>query len=458
MPFSKTAWSHYKQEASLLLKLAFPILLAQLALVALGVTDTVMSGWVGTNDLAAIGLGSSLMFPVFMFSTGVLLALTPLIAKKQGEQQFSFITQYLHQGLWLAIPLGLLSMLLLMNLDGILNLLKLSPEVFQLTKDYLFYIAFGLPAIALYQALRFFWEGLGTTLPTMWISFFALFINIPLNALFIYGYGSFDGLGAAGCGVASAIVMWMMFFVGLIYVVKSKETAALAGLSKLMRPKWRSGIEDIVNLGVPNSFALLFEVGLFSFIALFIAQLGATVIAGHQIAISFTSIAFMFPLSLAMALTVRIGKSYGEKSPEKLFLSLKVGIVFAVILGVFLSIISYGLRHQIVAVYSHDNEVLILASSLLIFAAFYQVFDSVQVACAGALRGLHDTKVTMVVTFISYWGVGHAGGYVLAYTNWLTPEPMGVKGFWVGIFWGLLLAAILLGLRLKHMLSVRLNE
>ena len=252
--------------------------------------------------------------------------------------------------------------------------------------------------------------------------------------------------------------MWMMFFVGLIYVVKSKETAALAGLSKLMRPKWRSGIEDIVNLGVPNSFALLFEVGLFSFIALFIAQLGATVIAGHQIAISFTSIAFMFPLSLAMALTVRIGKSYGEKSPEKLFLSLKVGIVFAVILGVFLSIISYGLRHQIVAVYSHDNEVLILASSLLIFAAFYQVFDSVQVACAGALRGLHDTKVTMVVTFISYWGVGLAGGYVLAYTNWLTPEPMGVKGFWVGIFWGLLLAAILLGLRLKHMLSVRLNE
>ena len=458
MRSSTHSWPQYKQESLLLIKLAFPILLAQLALTALGVVDTIMSGWVGTNDLAAIGLGTSIMLPIFMFATGVLLAITPLVAKKQGAGEASAITRYLHQGLWLAIPLGLLCSVTLINLDWILNLLNLSPEVFQLTKDYLFYIAFGLPAIALYQALRFFWEGLGTTLPTMWISFFALFVNIPMNALFIYGYGPVEGLGAAGCGVATSIVMWMMFLVGLIYVGRSKNTAQLAKLSSLSFPKWRAGIQDILNLGVPNSFALLFEVSLFSFIALFIAQLGATVIAGHQIAISFTSLTFMLPLSLAMALTVRVGKGYGQNDQEKALLSIKVGIAFAVLLGVVLSVITYALRHQIVAVYSTDNEVLLLASALLLFAVYYQVFDAIQVGCAGALRGLHDTKVTMLVTFLSFWVIGLGGGYLFAYTRLLTPEPMGVKGFWLGIVLGLSLAAVLLALRLMRMLKVRFQN
>jgi len=444
----------YKQEAQLLLKLAFPILLAQLALTALGVVDTIMSGWVGTNDLAAIGLGTSIMLPIFMFSTGVLLALTPLVAKKQGQGQTESITLYLHQGLWLSLPLGLASMLVLMNLDWVLNWLQLSEQVFQLTKDYLFYIAFGLPAIALYQALRFFWEGLGTTLPTMWISFLALLINIPLNALFIYGYGPVEGLGAAGCGVASAIVMWLMFFTGLIYVNRSAFTKGLAGLSSLRMPKWQNGLRDILNLGVPTSLSLLFEVSLFSFIALFIAKLGAVVIAGHQIAISLTSLAFMLPLSLAMALTVRMGKNFGEDNKQGAMLSLYVGIGFALFIGILLALFIYGLRQQIVDIYSDDVEVLALAATLLIYAAYYQLFDSLQVGCAGALRGLHDTKTTMVVTFVSYWGIGLGGGYVLAYTNWLTESPMGVEGFWLGILLGLLLAAILLPIRLQRMMHV----
>ncbi|MEA3404534.1 MAG: MATE family efflux transporter [Pseudomonadota bacterium] len=448
------SWQQYKQESILLLKLALPILLAQLALTALGVVDTIMSGWVGTNDLAAIGLGTSIMLPIFMFSTGVLLALTPLVAKKQGEQQSESITRYLHQGLWLSLPLGLLSMILLMNLDWVLNWLQLSPQVFQLTKDYLFYIAFGLPAVVLYQALRFFWEGLGTTLPTMWISFLALLINIPLNALFIYGYGPVEALGAAGCGVASSIVMWLMFFVGLVYINQSSFTKRVANLSSLSWPRWQNGLKDILNLGIPTSLALLFEVSLFSFIALFIAKLGAVVIAGHQIAISFTSLAFMLPLSLAMALTVRMGKSFGQSNKENAILSLYVGIGFAVFVGVLLALVSYGLRHQIVAIYSHDLEVLVLAATLLIYAAYYQVFDAIQVGCAGALRGLHDTKVTMVVTFVSYWGIGLAGGYMFAYTDWMTETPMGVEGFWLGIALGLLLAAVLLSIRLKRMMNV----
>ncbi|WP_232023347.1 MATE family efflux transporter [Thiomicrorhabdus aquaedulcis] len=167
-------------ETRLLMKLAFPIFLAQLALTGLGVIDTIMSGWVGTADLAAIGLGSSIMFPVFIFSTGILLALTPIVAKSLGQGDLHqsaqqpneqrapninsalntdtrlIISRFLFQGLWLSIPLGLISLVVLINLEWLLNLLNLTPQVYQLTQDYLFYVAMGLPGVALYQALRFF--------------------------------------------------------------------------------------------------------------------------------------------------------------------------------------------------------------------------------------------------------------------------------------------------------------
>ncbi len=439
-----------KTEATLLLKLALPILLAQLALTGLGVIDTIMSGQVGTNDLAAIGLGSSIMLPVFMFSTGILLAITPLVAKALGESKPERITRYLNQGLWLSLPLGGLSLVVLMNLEWVLELLSLNDAVYQLTQDYLFYIAFGMPAIALYQALRFFWEGLGTTLPTMWISFFALFLNVPLNAIFIYGMGPIEPMGAAGCGVASSIVMWVMLLLGVLYVAKSKLTQPfLAFQNTLLGIHWREGLKPILSLGVPTTFALLFEISLFSMVALFIAPLGAVVIAGHQIAISFTSLAFMIPLSFAMALTVRVGLGYGEKNPDQLRLSLFTGFLFSIVLGLLLAVISYFLRVDIVSVYSKEPDVLYLAASLLVFAAIYQVFDAIQVTAAGALRGFHDSTITMLVTLVSYWGIGLGLGYVFAFTEWIFP-PMGVQGFWLGIVLGLLLAAILLPLRLKR--------
>lgn len=434
-------------ETKTLWKLAYPILLAQLALTGLGVIDTLMSGRVGTDDLAAIGLGSSIMLPVFMFSTGILLAITPLVAKAHGANDRLSISRYLHQGIWLSIPLGIVTLAILMQLEWLLDLLRLSDNVYQLTQDYLYYIAFGMPAIALYQALRFFWEGLGTTLPTMWFSFIALLLNIPLNAIFIYGYGPVEPMGAAGCGVASTIVMWLMLLMGFIYLYRSSLTAPFVAILDALSPDWPNGIKPILNLGVPNTLALLFEVSLFSMIALFIAPLGADVLASQQIAISFTSLAFMLPLSIAMALTVRVGHGLGQNDKNRILVSLYTGFLFAVLIGVFLSLLSYFGRYEIINLFTPDQTVTAIAATLLSFAAVYQVFDAVQVTAAGALRGLHETKITMVVTLISYWGIGMGGGYILAFTDWVT-EPMGVNGFWLGIVFGLLLAAVLLSARL----------
>jgi MATE family multidrug resistance protein len=446
-PAGAAYWLELKQ----LVRLAIPILLAQLALTGLGVVDTVMSGQVGTDDLAAIGLGSSLLLPVFMISTGVLLALTPIVARQKGREAWGDVTQFLHQAIWLALPLGLVSLFVLMHLQWVLDWLALPQAVYRLTDDYLFYIAFGLPGIALYQAFRFFWEGLGLTVPTMIISGLALVMNIPLNAVFIYGWGPIEAYGAAGCGIASAIVMWTMLLMAVLYVLASRHTSHLVSLHWTLfgLPSWRNGIRDLLALGVPNTLALLFEVSLFSFIALFIAQLGAVVIAAHQVAISYTSMVFMIPLSMAMAITVRTGLAYGQGRLQAVKQSLATGIGFSGLVSLVTAGLTYWLAYPIAALYSPDADVIALASSLLWLAAMYQLFDAIQVGCAGALRGLHSTRIIMVVTFISYWVIGLGLGYALAFGDWFW-APQGVMGFWIGILLGLMLAAVLLSLNLRQ--------
>lgn len=446
-----------RREISLLSRLAFPIFTAQLALTSLGVVDTIMSGWVGIEDLAAIGLGSSILLPVFIFATGILLAMTPITARYLGQNQPDKIGYALSQALWLAVPIGLISMLLLMVPQPLLHLLNLSPQVFALTEDYLFWAALGLPGVALYQVYRFFWEGLGITLPTMGLSVAALLLNIPLNALFIYGYGPIEGMGAVGCGVATAIVMWSMLVGAWFYVRYAKSTqpyrlSKLKAQAGLMAPSWKQGFKPILILGLPMAFALLFEVGMFSFIVLFIAPLGTSVIGGHQIAMSFTSLLFMLPLSIAMAMTVRVGLGYGQNKREAVLTSIQVGAGMAVFFGILLSLSTLGFRHHIVSLYTNHPEVVAIAITLFIFAASYQVFDAVQVAMAGALRGLHDTQTTMWVTLFSYWGIGLGGGYLFAFFNPFG-EPMGVYGFWLGIVCGLALAAVLLIARLRWMMQ-----
>lgn len=457
--FQEYRWHDLKLEANTLFKLALPILFAQLALTGLGVVDTLMSGAVGVVDLAAIGLGSSIMLPIFITGTGILLAITPIVGKAKGHNHNNKpLTQYLIQGLWIALPIGVISLLLMSNMQWLLDRLALSDELYQLTNDYLYFVAFGMPAIAFYQAMRFYWEGLGKTLPTMWISFFALLLNIPLNAIFIYGFGPFEAMGAAGCGVATALVMWSMLFIGFVYILNSEkahhQSHTLESKEKTSQqlcwaPKWQGGCQNILKIGVPNAFALLFEVGLFMFIALFIAPLGATVIAGHQIAISFTSLLFMIPLSLGMAVTVRVSQAHGQHNLQNLVTVLRTALLFSIAAGLLLAVLTFIFKDQIIWLYTDSAEVYAVAISLIILASIYQLFDSVQVTAAGCLRGFHDTHFTMWVTLISYWLVGLGIGYLLTFTDWIVPA-MGVDGFWIGIVLGLIISAVLLSWRLYY--------
>lgn len=448
----------YFLELKKVLQLAWPILIAQFALTGLGLVDTLMSGQVGTDDLAAIGLGSGLMMPVFMFATGILLAISPIVAKARGGQDLSKIKSVFQQGFWLALPLGLLSFWILWHMDTLLNWLSLTPHVRQLTKDYLVFIAMGMPGIALYQALRFFWEGLGQTYPTMLISIFALVLNIPLNALFIYGSFGVPAYGAAGCGIASSIVMWLMLLIGLFYLYFSPKMQYYVSITQLVSKisfqganKFSSTIK-ILKLGIPNTLAILFEVGLFSFISVFIAILGSVALAGHQVAMSVSSFLFMIPLSLSLATSVRTGQLYGERNYLGLQRLVRVILAFAVLISFSSSMILMSLNVQLAALFAHQPEVIQIAASLLILAGIYQIFDAVQSVSNGVLRGLHHTKTTMQVAFVSYWLIGLGVGYVLTFKDWIVPA-IGVKGFWWGIIIGLFIGAILLLLRLRFQMK-----
>ena len=451
-------FNNYRTELRRLVVLAYPIFFAQLALTGLGFLDTLMSGWVGRQDLAAIGLGSSIFMPVFMIATGILLAITPIVGQLVGGAQHHKLSATLAQGLWLALPLGLACAFLLIKVEWILNYLHLEPKVYQLTEDYLTFVAWGLPGIALYQALRFFWEGLGHTLPTMYFSFFALLINIPLNALFIYGIPHWmPAYGAAGCGIATSLVMWCMFLVAVFYIWRHQEMGDYLQQAIQHLPSWHLGIRQILNIGIPNTLALLFEISLFSFIALFVAKLGTLVLASHQVAISYTSMAFMLPLSLSMALSVRVALAYGEQNVERFRCTLITGLSTALVIGGLLATLTYFFRFQWVQLYTTDADVIQLAAILLVYAALYQTTDALQAAGAGILRGMGKTSYTMLVTFLSYWVIGLGGGYIFAFTDWIT-QPMGVQGFWLGIVLGLSLAALLLMLRVWQQAQLSLAQ
>lgn len=436
--------SNYQTEFKKLLKLFLPILLAQFALMSLGVVDTLMSGQVGVDDLAAIGLGSSIFMPIMIFGTGVIIALTPLTSALVSDANYEKIRHYFTQGLWLGIPLGLVTMLLMFGAPTLLDLLALEPVVYWLTADYLFYLAFGMPGLVFYMVMRAVWEGLEQTLPTMGISLFALFLNIPLNYVFIYGIeGMIPAYGAAGCGIASAIVMWIMAIMAVIYLLKSNEMQPFMSLMRFERLYWQGGLLPILALGIPISLAILFEVGLFSFIAVFITELGTNVLAGHQVAISYTSLLFTVPLSLGMALTIRVGVVYGRKQFSHLKQVLMTGLISATVIGVVSALATYLFMHDIVALYTDNEAVMEIAVTLLFFAVAYHLFDAIQVTIAAAMRGLQKTHFTMWVTFVCYWGIGLGGGWLFTFTSTFVPA-MGVSGFWLGILLGFIVSSLLL--------------
>ncbi len=420
----------------------------------MGFADTVMAGRVSATDMAAVAVASSVWLPLILTIYGLIMALATIVSRLSGAKEYDDVVKNTYQTAWIALTLGL-SLLALFYLFApmLYPMLGIELELKTLMFEYLGYIIWGGPGFCLYMVLRNYSEGLSHTKPTMIISLIGLLINIPANYIFIYGEFGMPALGGAGCGLATAIVYWVMFFSMVIYVAVSKPLQKAPIFKHFYWPHWPT-IKNILLIGVPISLSLLFEVSLFSVIAIILAPFGADVVASHQIAINFTSLVFMVPLSIALAVTIKVGFALGEKDYQQAKAICHNSFILGFLIAIITATCTLAFRHQIASIYTTDESVITFAANLMFLAAMFQFSDFIQVISAGALRGYKDTKSILYITFVSYWLIGLTLGCVLGLTDWIMPA-IGAYGFWIGIIIGLTCAAILLGWRL-HVVQKRI--
>jgi len=423
-----------------------PILIAQVAQMANGVIDTVMAGHASAEDLAGVGIGNSLWMPLFLFFMGVLGAQQPIISGYNGARSFEKIMPTAWQGIYLAGIGAVIMILLLTNVHPVLSLLNLEPNTARISQGYLDAFAWGVPAMLLMAALRGLTDGLGHTRVIMAFSLLGTLINLPLNYIFIYGKLGLPAMGGIGCGWATSLSNSVAAIALLVYLNRSQLFRNVHLLKGWVKPDLER-VRYILKIGLPIGITIFVEVSLFCVIALFLASLGPVVVAGHQIALNVVSLMFMVPLSIGMALTLRVSFLMGAGSPDTARLIARSSLIFAVGISLVFATLLMVFSPQIAALYSNDLEVQAVATQLLGLAAFFQVADIIQVTCISALRGYKDTRIPMFFVLFSFWGVGLPLGYILTFTDWLWPA-MGAAGFWIGLTAGLTSASILLISRL----------
>lgn len=443
----------YSKEIKIIIKLAMPVIIAQLAQTGITFVDTIMAGHYSAAALSGVAIGASIWLPTILFGQGLLSILTPIISNLNGAAKRNQIADHTRQGLVIASVLSLLMMIFLYNADKIIALRNsvdnpIDPEMMYVAVHFLRTIMWGVPGFLFYLVYRFQCEGLSNTKPSMYIMFFALVINIPINYVLIYGKFGFPELGGVGCGVTAAIVFWLMFILIRCFTLftPSQKDIQKTPFTQLFN---KAIIKRITVLGIPLALAYFFEVSLFAIIALMIAPLGKEAVSAHQIIFTLSSMTFAIPLSLGIATSIRVGYLLGNKkttlAKQSAYISLMISLVSALVVALLLIVF----RTFFISWFTSDPVIIALCMQLIILLAIYQLSDYLQVTASNVLRGYKDTQSILVITLISYWVIGLPLGYILGLTDIIT-KPMGAAGFWMGIIAGLSCAAILLIARMFY--------
>jgi MATE family multidrug resistance protein len=413
------------------------------------VLDTVMAGRYSAVDLAAVGIGASVYFSVFIGLMGVIQALSPIVGQLFGGKHFERIGEETRQTAWLALMLSALGVLLLAYPDPFLRLSGAPAEVETRTRAYLQGIAWALPAMLLFRVFFALTTAVSRPRAVMAINLVYFATKIPLNALFIYGALGAPELGGPGCAIATAIASWLVFALAWTYCAKHPFYAPFRIFARWSWPD-PAILWNHLKLGVPLGLALFIEVTSFTFMAIFLARLGAATSAGHQIASNITAVFYMFGLAVGNATGVLIAQAVGARdlllARHTGFTGMRIMLAVSACAGV---LISLG-ASNIVVFYSHDAEVQALAKKLLIYVALFQVFDTAQVVIVNALRGYKITLIPMLVYTVALWGIGLGGGYALGLKSLHLANalgfatPMGAAGFWLAGVASLVVASVIL--------------
>lgn len=437
--------SVWRREVFALLRLGAPLALNNVFSLGVQLTNTVLAGRSSADDLAAVALGGNLWLPLYIFGLGVVMSVSPTMAQHWGAADIVSVRRTARHGLWLALAVSVPIVLVLAG-AGAMDLFAavgLPATVTGPACDYLAALAWGAPAMFLFQSMRCASEGLGHTVPVMWVAALGLAVHVVSGTVLVFGIGPVPAFGAAGCGMASALAMWAMALVmaaALRWTMRYRHF----GLAAMRVPFEMRALAALARLGLPIGFSMLMESSLFAGAAFMMGYLGATIIAAHQVVMNYSALMFMVPLGLASAVTVRVGQAIGRADPEAATRAAITGAACAALFMGTSALVMVCLGEAILALYTPDAHVLASAALLLPFAAAFQVVDGLQVAAAGALRGARDVRVPMLLTVCAYWGAGLPCSWVVG-----VALGFGPRGVWLGLCVGLVSAAVLLWLRFR---------
>lgn len=433
-----TFLSRLRTDAGRTARLAAPLAAGHLSHGLVGFVDAMVAGHHGTATLAAVSVGSALLWLPMLAPMGTLMALPPAVSQLDGGSRRAQIGPLFRQALWLALMLGIALLALLSALPLLLGPMGIAPDIVPGVVDFLHAVRWGIPAFTLYLSMRYLSDGLHWSLPTMLLGFGGLCLLAPTAYVLTNGLLGLPAMGAAGIGWATTLMFWVQALGFALYLGRSRRFADLQLFARWESPRWAAQRELLRN-GLPIGVTVTMEGGLFAATALLIGRLGEVPAAAHQVALNVATLCFMLPFGIAEATTVRVGHALGRGDRDGVRTAAFAGLALALGTQVCSALLMLAGHDAIAALYSADPAVIALGGSLLLYAALFQLPDGVQVVSAGALRGLNDTRVPMWMAALAYWGIGMPVGAGLGL--WLGWGP---RGMWLGLTAGLLVAAVLL--------------
>lgn len=422
-----------------LLAHAAPILIAQLSSIGMMVVDTAVLGHVGATDLAAVAIGGGIHVSVVFALVGILQAIAPVVAHLHGAKRDGEVAHVLQQGFWLALCLAVPGVIFLTYPDVLLQFAPMDDAVAEKVRIYLGLLAWGLPAALCYRTFYAFCNALGKPRVLMGIGLFSLGLHALLAWAFALQGWLGAPLGVAGCALSNILIGWLACLSGAAYLAFGPLGKRYQPFAHWRRPLWASW-RELLRLGLPMGLSNLVEITSFTLISLFIASLGATVVAGHRIMANLAALCYMLPLSLAIATLANVGQSVGARHWPRAHAAIASGLLLAASLSSLVGLLLWLSALPLVAAYTDDPEVRAVALSLVAYIAIYQFFDALQTVAGHALRAYRITFVPMLVQTVCFWGIGLLGGWWLCYRG----PRMGVEGFWLASVISLVLAAALL--------------
>ena len=419
------------ENARVLLRLAGPLILGQVAVVGMTVTDIYMAGQVSPDTLAALQLGGSIWSMINLVVIGIMIGNSPIIGNYWGAGQPERVRFQFQQALWLALPMGIFTCVAVLLGVQLLGSLDISAEVFRIARGYLLpFLITGLMFPAFF-AFRSTFEGMGDTRPVMVFNCMAFLLNILLDYALVFGKFGFPAMGGIGAAWATVTVMTFLLICMACYGRYSVTMKSL-GLYHLFSLPNAKAIADILRLGIPIALNIAAEFSFFAIIPMMIAHLGSDILGAHAVAINIDSLAFMVPLGIAQALTIKVAHAEGRGDSVDARLICLTGFKLVLIIALLLGALKIIFRHDLAALFSSDPSVQIIAANLFIFAAVLGSVDGLQMACSGALRGYKDARIPLLIQVIAFWVIAFPIAYTLALTDFWGP-PMGVYGFWFGV-------------------------